>query len=179
MESTINIHQLYSTMLDNNIIMIYHGLFDQEMIKSVLAMTEKKLDQERVEEILKKKLYNVMMEGLQNISKHQLITNSEQFPFLMIRKNEGAYAVITGNYIKNDKIDIVREKIDKINSLTKEELKEFYKRARLSSTISEVGGAGLGFIDMVRKSGNKLEYKFFEVDKAHSLFMLNTNINCN
>jgi hypothetical protein len=179
MGSTINIYELFSTMIKHNVILIYHGLFDQEMIKSVLVMTEKKLEQEKIEEGLKKKLFNVMIEGLQNVAKHQMVREDENHPFLMIGKEEHSFHVVTGNYIPNNKMDIVREKIDKINSLNKEELKEFYKQARLKSVISDVGGAGLGFIDMARKSGNKLDYRFFEIDKEYSLFILNSQISNN
>jgi hypothetical protein len=73
----------------------------------------------------------------------------------------------------------VSERIDFINSLNKEELKEHYKNARLNSIISDVGGAGLGFIDMARKSGNKLEYKFYAIDSVLSFFVLRSKINTN
>ncbi|PBQ33776.1 hypothetical protein CNR22_18970 [Sphingobacteriaceae bacterium] len=180
MESTINIYDIYKTMSDNKIILIYQGIFDQVMIKSVISMTEKKLIQENIEEGLRRKLFNVMVEGLQNICKHQLVTNEHvQNPFLMIGKEEMAYNVVTGNFIKNDKIAIVQKKIDFINSLNKDELKEHYKTARLNSVISEVGGAGLGFIDMVRKSGNPLDYKFYDSDNDFSFFILHSKISSN
>lgn len=180
MESTINIYDIYKTMSDNKIILIYQGLFDQAMIKSVIAMTEKKLIQENIEEGLRRKLFNVMVEGLQNVCKHQLVTHEySQNPFLMIGKDASSYNVVTGNFIRNDKIQVVQEKIDFINSLNKEELKEHYKTARLNSVISDVGGAGLGFIDMVRKSGNRLDYKFYESDNSFSFFILHSKISNN
>lgn len=179
MESTINIYDLFSTMSESKIQIIYHGLFDQEMIKSVMSMTEKKLIQENIEENMKKKLFNVMIESLQNISKHQLVPNSTSNPFLMISSNVTSYDVVTGNYIKNDKIDIVKNKIDHVNTLDKDGLKEYYKQARLNSVISDVGGAGLGFIDMARKSGNKIKYQFFAVDSEMSLFILHNTISNN
>lgn len=179
MESTINIYDLFARMVDHKIQIIYHGLFDQEMIKSVMAMTEKKLIQENIEENLKKKLFNVMIESLQNISKHQMVPNVNSNPFMMISKSVSGYSIITGNYINNDKIPVVKQKIDHVNTLDKEGLKEYYKQARLNSVISDVGGAGLGFIDMARKSGNKIKYEFYLVDKDMSLFILHNKISNN
>ncbi|WP_317897999.1 SiaB family protein kinase [Aurantibacillus circumpalustris] len=180
MESTINIYDIYKTMSENKIILIYQGLFDQAMIKSVISMTEKKLIQENIEEGLRRKLFNVMVEGLQNISKHQMVSSeNNQNPFLMIGKDETSYNVVTGNFIRNEKISVVKDKIDFINTLNKEELKEHYKTARLNSIISEVGGAGLGFIDMVRKSGNRLDYKFYVSDANLSFFILHSKISNN
>jgi hypothetical protein len=176
MESTINIYELFSTMMKHNVILIYHGNFDQDMIKSVLGMTERKLNQEKVDENVKKRLFNVMIEGLQNIAKHQMI-HEAQYPFLLISKDDIGYHILTGNYITNSKIELVKGRIDKVNSMNKDELKEYYKQARLNSVISNVGGAGLGFIDMARKSGNPMGYKFTPANGDRSLFILHNTIN--
>jgi hypothetical protein len=62
--------------------------------------------------------------------------------------------------------------------LNPEELKEFYKQARLNSRISDVGGAGLGFIDMARKSENKLDYGIFTINsEEYNYFTLKATIN--
>ncbi len=177
MENQINIYNMFRLMLDNRLIIIYQGLFDQEIIKSMVSMTEKKLIQDSVDEGLRKKLFNIMVEGLQNICKHQLKTEvTEHNPFLMVGAGNDHYNMSTGNLIANDKIGIVEAKIDKINSLNKDELKEYYKEARLKSVISDVGGAGLGFIDMARKSGNKLDYRFYPINDTYSFFVLYTKI---
>lgn len=177
MPVTFNIYDLYKIMFDNKIILIYQGVFDQGMIKSVISMTERKLIQDNTNENLRKKLFNIMVEGLQNICKHQLESTSfENNPFLIISTDDDSFDVVTGNLIANDKINIVKEKIDFVNSLNKEELKEYYKNARLNSVISSVGGAGLGFIDMVRKSGNPLEYKFYDLGTDYSFFIQKTKV---
>ncbi|PBQ34535.1 hypothetical protein CNR22_23045 [Sphingobacteriaceae bacterium] len=180
MDSQINIYNMFRLMLDNKLIIIYQGLFDQEIIKSMVAMTEKKLMQDNVDEGLRRKLFNIMVEGLQNICKHQFKTEVfEHNPFLMVGAGDSYYNMSTGNLINKDKIAMLESKLDEINSLSKEELKEFYKQARLKSVISDVGGAGLGFIDMARKSGNKLEYKFYDVNTTQSFFVLYTKISNN
>jgi hypothetical protein len=178
MESPINIYEMFSLMSNHQLMVIYQGLLDQEMIKSLVSMTEKKLIQDNTLESTRKKLFNIMIEGLQNICKHQLKSEDpSKHPFMMMGRSNSAYHVITGNLIRNDKISLVRSKIDHVNSLNKDELKEYYKQARLNSVISEVGGAGLGFIDMARKSENKIEYEFYAVNDEHSLFIQLTKVN--
>jgi len=179
-KTSLNIYEIFAIMADNNILLIYQGMFDQDMVKSVLTMTEKKLKQDNVMEPTRRKLFNIMMEGLQNICKHQLRTADEVAnPFFIIGRKDQVFNIVTGNMIENSKISIVKDKIDHINSLNQEELKEYYKTARLNSVISNVGGAGLGFIDMARKSGNKLDYKFYELNDHYSYFILNNTINNN
>lgn len=164
---------LYKMLVDEKIILTYEGIFDQEIIKSFLSMTEKKLINDGIEESIRKKLFNVLMEALQNISKHQKDRNKREATAVFILGiSESNYFVVTGNNIENDKIPNLQAKLDLINSKDKEGLKELYKSARLNSVISDVGGAGLGFIDMARKSGSKLQYQFSPVSDDVSFFVL-------
>lgn len=160
-------------MSDNNLIMIYEGEFNQDITKTVLAMTEKNFDSEGVNVSVKKKVFNVMVEALQNICKHQNSGGAENSSSIFMIGDDGNdLMVISGNPILNNKINLVKDRIDTVNSLDKEGLKQLYKQARLNSTISNVGGAGLGFIDIARKSGQKIEYAFEKINDSISFFTL-------
>ena len=45
-----------------------------------------------------------------------------------------------------------------------------------NTNLSDKGGAGLGFVDMARKSGQKLEYGFRDLDQDYAFFSLLTKI---
>jgi L-cysteine desulfidase len=74
--------------------------------------------------------------------------------------------------IRNDKIPSLRDRLDQVNSLDKEGLKLLYKDVRLNTSLSDSGGAGIGIIDIARKSENKLEYSFKDLNNQFSLFSL-------
>ena len=59
----------------------------------------------------------------------------------------------------------------------KEELKDYYKSVLNNGEMSLKGGGGLGMIDIARKTGEKLEYNFLEIDNKVSFFTLNIKIN--
>ena len=80
--------------------------------------------------------------------------------------------IITGNYIDNAKVESFKENIDKINGMTEEELKKHYRESLSNNELSHKGGAGLGMIDIARKSGHKLEYRFDQVNDNISFFSL-------
>jgi hypothetical protein len=42
--------------------------------------------------------------------------------------------------------------------------------------ISDRGGAGLGFIDIARKTGEKLLFSFLKIDSTNSFFVLTSTI---
>jgi len=170
-------------MQNHSLLLAYEGEFTQEITKSVLAMTEKNLESIGEEGGIKRKVFKVMVECLQNIVKH-----SEEMKesyddrkigdaLFVIGKETDNYFIITGNYIANDKINIVNDKINHVNSLDKEGLKNLYMEVIKNGQISEKGGAGLGFIDMARKSENKLEFIFVKESEEVSFFVLKTTIN--
>ena len=121
-----------------------------------------------------------MVEGLQNITRHQHADDvdiekiEETFGIFVIQKIDDYYFITTGNVVDNVNIPPLKELLEKINSLSKDELKAFYKKVLAEGEMSDKGGAGLGLIDMARKSGNKLFYKFRKIDDTHSYFYLHT-----
>ena len=174
------IYELHKTMLARNLILVYEGEFTQEITKSVLAMAERNMDSMGEESGIKRKVFNVMVECLQNIVKHSEDLNRQMeqksTAIFMIGKQDNAYIITSGNPIKNEDVEHLRSKLDQINSLDKEGLKQLYKDIIKSTSLSEKGGAGLGFVDMARKSGSPLEYDFEKLDSQYSFFSLRTKI---
>lgn len=170
------IYDLHQTMLSQNLILVYEGEFTQEITKSVLAMAERNMDSTGEESSIKRKVFNVMVECLQNIVKHSDEMQDNQSAIFMIGRHEGEYLIMSGNPIKKENIDGLKARIDKINSLDKDGLKSMYKDIIKNTEISDKGGAGLGFVDMARKSGKPLEYEFQDMNEAYSFFCLKTTI---
>lgn len=162
--------EFYHLMKKNEVIMVYEGEFSQEATKSFLSMTESTFQSSKVSEVIIKKIYNIMMEALQNICKHEFkietVDHEKTSSIFIISENNAEYQIITGNAINKDILLTIKNKIDNVNSLDQEGLKALYKEARLNSTISEVGGAGLGFIDIARKSGNPILYHFSKINNT-------------
>lgn len=174
------IYDLHQTMLNEKLILVYEGEFTQEITKSVLSMAERNMDSMGEESSIKRKVFNVMVECLQNIVKHAddgsaSITKRNAAIFI-IGKLDDYYNITSGNLIPNDQVEGLKERLEKINALDRDGLKALYKEIIKNSEISDKGGAGLGFVDMARKSGRPLEYNFQEVDAENSFFSLKTTI---
>ncbi len=175
------IYEMHQMMLKNNIILVYEGEFTQEITKSVLAMAERNMDSMGEESGIKRKVFNVMVECLQNIVKHgdEYFTGEKKIntAIFMIGKHEESYIITSGNPVKDERVEFLKNKLDKINSLDKEGLKALYKEIiKSGSGLTNKGGAGLGFVDMARKSGQPLEYDFEPLGDGHSFFSLKTTV---
>jgi hypothetical protein len=126
---------------------------------------------------LRNRIYFIMVEGLQNVTKHgEESVDSENTGLFAIQKNKDKYFVTTGNIIKKENEILLRPKLEQINLLEKDELSHLHKEILISGEISDKGGAGLGLIEMARKSGNRLLYDFKPVDENETFFYFRTEI---
>ena len=173
------VYKLFKAMQKNNLNYIYRGAFSSNITDNILSLAETNLVKKDDPRMLRRKVYNVMVEGLQNITKHQAnlnVDNKKNYGVFVLKKEHDKYFITTGNLIKNSEIDNLSKQIDQVNSLDKEGLTAYHREVLLHGKISDKGGAGLGLIDMARKSGNKLLYAFENLDQQYSYFYLHTEI---
>ncbi|MFL5765043.1 MAG: SiaB family protein kinase [Bacteroidia bacterium] len=165
-----NVYDVYRSMCDNDLSIIYEGQFDQEITKAVLSLVERNFSENDMDELTKKRIFNIIVEVLQNICKHQGFGGADPAIFI-VGKQENDFSIISGNNLQSSGTVRLSAMLDNINGKDKEGLKQLYKEAKLNSVISDVGGAGLGFIDIARKSGNKLSYCIKRMDEEKSFFI--------
>lgn len=173
------VYNLHKQMREKNLNLIYEGAFTQEITKAVLSMAERKMDEIHEEPNVKKKVFNIMVECLQNICKHGSESGTIEgksegisWGIIMVGQQDNSYFVTTGNYINNNSVEGLKSKLLEINTLDKEGLKELYKLIIKTGDLSQKGGAGLGLVDIARKSGTKLEYDFEKVNDFYSFYSL-------
>jgi hypothetical protein len=177
----VDVFDIYDKMERNNILLSFKGEITSDLLTSILQIMENKMDNMQEEPRMKKKVYNVLVECLQNLYHHlDEISEAEseriRSAIFTIAKLNNQYSIITGNYILNENISGLRNRLDEVNSLNKEELKEYYKKVLNNGEMSMKGGGGLGMIDIARKTGEKLEYNFLEIDNKVSFFTLNIKV---
>ncbi|MEY5048007.1 MAG: hypothetical protein RLZZ175_1366 [Bacteroidota bacterium] len=177
-----NYHTLYEKMHDNNIMLTFKGEVSFDLVNSVLKIMEERLDRIEENKKTRKKVYNVLVECLQNLCNHIETSDYEvqgydaRTALLIIETDAEKYKVVTGNYIPKDQVAGLKERLEQINSISKEELRELYKKILDNGQFSEKGGGGLGFIDIARKSGQKLKYEFENVNETVAFFTLRIDV---
>jgi len=177
---SFNIENYLSEQNEGNVILFYKGNIDSAIINHILDSVEGKMVEEDENPRLRKKVYNVLVESLQNLFHHVDKVPSEfedqsaeKFGLLAVKKSGKDYKITTGNFVHTDNIEKLEEKIKRINRSSQEEIKELYKFILNHQRISAKGGGGLGLVDIARKTGNKLDYTFIPYDSNYSFFYLN------
>lgn len=181
---SFDVNEYYSKLNGGDVMMAFKGNISSELISNVLEVVESKMDDHNEHSKIRKKVYNVLVESLQNLYHHIEVLPDEmkneydsKFGILVISRESDKYRISTGNFVTQDKVDVLKNKIDKINSMGKEELKDMYKFILNHQRLSDKGGGGLGLVDIARKTGNKLDYTFEKYNDTYYFFNLDVFIN--
>lgn len=177
----LDIYDLYKRMESNKILLSFKGAITSELLTSILQIVETRMEELQDSGKERKKVFNVLVEILQNLYHHiddfevegsaEEVNNIKSSIFMISRLTD-EYKIVTGNFLLTENVVKLQSRIDHVNSLDKDELKLFYKETLNNGEISLKGGGGLGFIDIARKSGQKLDYSFIKVDEKYSFFTL-------
>ena len=175
------VYDFYLKMKKNNINLAYEGEITHQITKAFTSLTENNMIRDEDYSSVQKKVFHVMVECLQNISKHadnqfNFVESKDGRGIFLVSKDVKEYNVTTGNVVKNEKIDELKTMLEHINKLDKPDLSKLYKQKIREGRLSEKGGAGLGFIDIARKTGQKLIYSFIKIDEQKSFFVLTSTI---
>lgn len=158
----------------------YRGSFTTKVTDTILSLTESNLQNDNVEKKIRKRVFFIIVEGLQNVTRHQSSGESDElagYPGLfVVQYKPDGYYITTGNLINISHKETIKRQIDKINSLDKQQLKEYSLEVLDEGEFSDKGGAGLGLIEIARKSGCKLIYEFEDLNDDYSFFYMHTKI---
>jgi len=120
-----------------------------------------------VEQVTNMLMYSVEKENFSQSEK------AVSIGMLVLGYKENAFFIQTRNAINNETSEVLKEKIDYLNSLDKKELRQYHKECvRVENGNSESQGAGLGLIEIARRSTAPIGYSFEQTDEKLSYFTM-------
>jgi hypothetical protein len=158
----------------------YKGIVDYKIIDNLLKRLKKTKDFVSLDKTSGKRVYAILVECLENIAKHSIRESSldQRFqPFISAGKQDEKIIIKTGNPVDADKTGQLAKKLTRVNQMDDQALTVLYEKIINKETRPEDNGAGLGFILMKLKSGNKIDYTFTGVDNNFSFFETQISVN--
>lgn len=168
-----------SVNASSDLIIAYDGVLNTETISKLETEIEQKIIELNVPKAALKKIFFICVESLQNMLIHgHKDDNGAQHNYFLVYKKGNQIIILTANLISNPAIAKVEADLKTINSFDDPaDLKAYYINHLEKNELSEKGGAGLGFITIAMKSGNKLSFLFDKISDTHSLFKLEAAVN--
>jgi hypothetical protein len=178
-----NLHELKTALDQQGIFFCFGGPMSQELMVGIgdTLRNKMKLDEANSSTIVK--VFSMFVEQSQNIIHYSV----EKTPvdedkaelssgIIGVGYNSGHYYVLCGNRVNNESVASLYEQLTKLQSMSKDELKRYYKEKRRKGSRPESKGAGLGFIELARKSVKPIEFNVKKIDDQFSFFSLKTVI---
>lgn len=163
-------------MMKERLMFVYRGLVTNENSVPLLMLLENEMKDSDYGYVGRKRLFMFVLESLQNVSRHSNDNQHAKMSIVVYSKSDTGYTVTTGNVIPNAKVDGLKSRLDEVNNLETDEIRNVYRQMLSNAEFSSKGGAGLGLIEMAKKTGNKLDYDFIPVDDENSYFILSKTV---
>jgi len=166
-----DIINLRDILKEKKITFIYSGPLWAEGIGSMAEALKRKLELDKITLNTKQEIFSVFAEQMNNM----LMYSAEKEEFkqtddikteypkgtFILGKEGKTYFIQTGNLMKNSGIELIKSRIDYLNTLDKDALRKYYKeQVRYEDDNPESKGAGLGLIEIARRINGKMEYSF-------------------
>ncbi len=176
-----DIFEFYQRISNARVLMTFKGAFSQELLVQIGELV--KLQQGNNSKV--QKMFAVFVEMAQNIlyysAEKEIRSDGKEVGvgMIVIRENEKSFVITSGNAIEKEKAEEIGKYCSQLIAMTPEELKALHQKKRLEEPPKGSKGAGLGLIEMIRKSDEKAEFLITQIDEQRSFFILNIIIHKN
>lgn len=161
---------------DKKIIISHIGELDQRKINTLSSLVEAQLEYLRVNKTTTKKIFNIVIEVLQNINLHgEKVGIDVPLNYLLVGKTATEFIVYAGNTVPASYVKNLEARLKRIQSFSTFELKKQYMDVLTNGTLSEKGGAGLGFLTMALKA-QEINFDFVTLNEDYSLFSIQLKV---
>ena len=176
---------MFKEILDKEgVIFSFSGMISQSILSSIAETIEKELHITGVSFSLIQNIFSVFTEQMQNIMSYSnericLGDNAIESPGICVVGYDQSvehYYVCSANIMAPEGEAALAEKLDKIISMDRDELRKHYKELRRSGSEKHGRGAGLGFLEMAKKSALPLQYAITQLDSNRAFFEIKVYI---
>jgi hypothetical protein len=147
----------------------YQGNYENAPSHSLIDVVKKNLDLIQEKNTVKPLLY-LLIETLQNIERYSTHKISSEDCALVYMDKHNFYSY-TQNLVDNGKVPALRERLVFLEGKSREDLDKLYKEVMAAEELTE-RGAGLGLIDLARKTQNRMFYEIKPFDKENSVYSI-------
>lgn len=172
--------KLQKIMADSGYLLAIRDNFESLLTKSVFSIVEAQLKNNESDTSLKKKIFSVVVECVQNICFTTVSHSTEKNSILLFNKIENGHKIIVGSLISEEKKDRLNHFLEELSNSSIEELKS--KRTELLSSkieFNESHKENLALMEMYIRSKSKIKYHFQELENNKSFLIIEIEISTN
>lgn len=153
-------------------VFLYSGRFHDGQTPHLITLGEEVLERDDPRAGGRNKLAFIMVEAFQNILRHRDRDAGGARSLFVMRSRPGRRSVAAVNPMVAGEEDALEELLQRIRAADAPGLKRMFLERLGDSARNPRGGAGLGLIEMARRSGHKLRHRIVQRGDGSALFFL-------
>jgi hypothetical protein len=173
----------YNMLHNSNINIIYSGPIWSDGIEGIGGTLRKCFEFDDLPLSAAQSVFSVFVEQMNNILMYSTdkdfsaaegdkACGASKGVFILGSKDR-SYFLQSGNVMKNENVELIRSRLEFLNSLDKAALRKYYKeQMRSADDNSESRGGGLGLIEIARRASSKIEYSFTPLGEGLTFFSM-------
>lgn len=146
-----------------HVVFTQHGVLERDDIDRALALAEAHCETASVAISVKKRLLNLVIEGLENI-RHHASADLAHSAFAVLVHQQDGFRFAFGNAAPQVIIASLSHRVGILNEMDEADLREHLLKLLSNSGRTERGGAGLGLLTMARKCSGPIVVHSFPRD---------------
>lgn len=172
-----DLYDYYRSSKDKKIILSFKGTISQQLLIDIGEIIKARSD------TLKgtKRIFSVFIEMSQNVmhySKEREIDpisgNEYGVGIVLFHESDDEFIVTSGNVTDRDGAEKIKNKVQELTTMESEEVKKCYKEIIKKPRREGHKGAGLGLIDIVRKSEGLVDCEITPINENDSFLILSS-----
>lgn len=145
-------------VIDVNEVFFFQGRFTSSNSEANLREIEKRMDLQKFSRSIKKRVYSLAVEMIQNIVHHGMAYMTDEDSSFTVLCHADSIHLISQNYVFASDTPKISQAIDFLNDMTDAELRKYHVDLLCDNDFSAKGGAGLGLVTLARRSDGRLDY---------------------
>lgn len=120
---------------------------------------------------VRKRLVNVLVEALENLSRH-VEDKDRETTFARLGRLSGSYVLVVGNALPAAVAAVLLSRVEILNDMDEDHLKQHYMGLLKNEGRTANGGAGLGLVTMVRRSRRPVVARSYAISEQQALLVM-------
>ena len=174
----------------SGIIFAYCGYVTEPVLTGVGDALKQKLAIDDMDTKTARSVFAVFVEQMQNIIRYSAEMGSPdadsgsetatvpelRFGVMTVSREGDRFIVRAGNLVDKADVEPLQRRLEHIRAADRDALKAMYKETLKGEPEEGSKGAGIGFIEIARRSSKPIEFDFTEVDDRFAFFALEAEI---
>lgn len=153
------------------IVFMHIGFLERSELERLVQISEDHCREMAVGVATRKRLVNLLVEGLENI-RHHIPADLAATAFALLVFKEGSYKLVMGNAAPQVTVASLTHRISILNEMDEADLREHHLKLLANEGRTERGGAGLCLLTMARKSSGPILTHTFARDSETAFLAL-------